>query len=89
MANHSSAEKRNRQRIVRTLRNRSITTGVRTLVKKVRAAIAKGDTVAAEEALKSATSHLDSAVSKGVMHRRTASRSISRLNASVVGAKKA
>jgi small subunit ribosomal protein S20 len=79
VANHASAEKRNRQRITRTARNKSIKSEVRTLVKSVREAIAKGDNAGAEKALKAATSALDSAVTKGVLHRRTASRSVSRL----------
>ncbi|MBL8681040.1 MAG: 30S ribosomal protein S20 [Myxococcales bacterium] len=89
MANHSSADKRNRQRIKRTLRNRSAKTAVRGVVKQVRAALANGDKNAASTALATATSALDSAVTKGVMHRKTASRSISRLTKAVEAAKKA
>ncbi len=83
MANHPSAEKRNRQRIKRTDRNRSIKTAVRTIVKQVRAAIGSGDTVKAAAVLRAATSALDGAVTKGVLHRRTASRKISRLATAV------
>ncbi len=79
MANHTSAEKRNRQRLKRTARNRSVKTAVRGVVKSVREAIAKGDPAATTAALKKATSALDAAVTKGVMHRKTASRSISRI----------
>ena len=89
MANHSSAEKRNRQRIKRTLRNRGAKTAVRGVVKQVRAALATGDAAAAAKALATATSALDSAVTKGVMHRRTAARSISRLTIAVQSTKKA
>ena len=89
MANHSSAEKRNRQRIKRTLRNRSAKTAVRGVVKQVRTALASGDAAAAATALATATSALDSAVTKGVMHRSTAARSISRLTVAVANAKKA
>ena len=81
MANHPSAEKRNRERVVRTARNRSIKTNFRSLVKQVREAVANGQHDAAVKALKLATSAIDAAVSKGVLHRSTASRSISRLNA--------
>lgn len=83
MANHKSAEKRNRQRIQRTLRNRSVRTEFRSLVKQVRAAITSGDLEAAKSALTPAASALSSAVSKGVLHRRSASRKVSRLAAAV------
>lgn len=81
MANHASADKRNRQRIVRTLRNRAVRSSVRTFVRKVRAAIAAKDTAAAEAALKTAGSELDRAASKGVVHKKAAARTISRLSA--------
>jgi small subunit ribosomal protein S20 len=83
VANHASAEKRNRQRVVRTLRNRAVTSSVRTLVKRVRAAIAAKDKPAATKALKEATSALDRAASKGVFHVKAASRSIARLSQAV------
>ena len=83
MANHASAEKRNRQRIKRTVRNRSIKTEYRNLVKKVREAVGRGDKTAATTALAVATSALDGAVTKGVLHRATASRSVSRLTIAV------
>jgi small subunit ribosomal protein S20 len=89
VANHSSSEKRNRQSIKRTIRNRSAKTAVRGVVKQVRAALESGDSAAAAKALATATSALDSAVTKGVMHRKTASRSISRLTTAVQSAKKA
>ena len=83
MANHPSADKRNRQRIKRTARNRTIKTAFRTLVKTVREAVAKGDGAAAKTALAAAVSALDSAVTKGVLHRSAASRSVSRLTTAV------
>lgn len=83
MANHASAEKRNRQRIKRTARNRHVRSTVRTFVKRVRAAIAAADKPAAEEALKTAVKKIDAAVSKGVYHRKTGSRYISRLSRQV------
>ncbi len=89
MANHASAEKRNRQRIVRTARNRAVTSAVRTLVKRVRAAITANDGVAAKKALLDATVALDRAATKGVFHVKAASRTVSRLAAAVhqLGAK--
>jgi small subunit ribosomal protein S20 len=83
VANHASAEKRNRQRIVRTQRNRAVTSAVRTLVKRVRAAIAAKDKAAATKALKEATSAPDRAASKGVFHDKAASRAVARLSHAV------
>ncbi|MCA9591175.1 MAG: 30S ribosomal protein S20 [Myxococcales bacterium] len=83
MANHPSAEKRNRQRIVRTDRNRAIRSAVRTLVKRVRTALHAKDGTAATTALKAATVALDKAASKGTYHPKAASRTISRLSAQV------
>ncbi len=83
MANHPSAEKRNRQRIVRTARNRAVTSAVRTLVKRVRTAITAKDDAAAKQALLDATVALDRAAGKGVYHPKAASRTVSRLAAAV------
>ncbi len=83
MANHASAEKRNRQRIKRTARNRSIKSEFRTLVKQVREALSAGNTTAAKAALSPALAAIDGAVAKGVLHRTTASRKVSRLAAAV------
>ena len=83
MANHASAEKRNRQTIKRTARNKSVRTEFRSLVKTVRELIAKGDAAGAKAALTPAISALDSAVSKGVLVRGAASRRVSRLAAAV------
>jgi small subunit ribosomal protein S20 len=83
VANHPSAEKRNRQRIKRTLRNRGVASAVRTLVKRVHAALAAKDKAAAKAALTRAVKAIDKAASKGVVHQKTASRTISRLSARV------
>ena len=83
MANHPSAEKRNRQRVKRTFRNRSVSSAVRTLVKHVRTALHAKDKAAATTALKNATVALDKAATKGVLHPKAASRTISRLSAQV------
>lgn len=83
MANHPSAEKRNRQRIVRTARNRAINSSVRTLVKRVRTALHAKDKEAASIALKAATKALDKAATKGAVHSKAASRTIARLSAQV------
>lgn len=83
MANHPSAEKRNRQRIVRTNRNRAVLSAVRSHVKALRAALKAGEKAAAKKALAIAISALDRAASKGVLHRKAASRRIARLSAAV------
>jgi small subunit ribosomal protein S20 len=83
MANHPSAEKRNRQRVKRTLRNRAIKSAVRTHVKTVREAVAAKDAKGAQTALTAATMALDKAAGKGVVPKKTASRTVSRLASAV------
>ncbi len=85
MANHPSAEKRNRQRIKRTLRNRAIKSAVRSHMKSVREAIAAKDPKAAQEALAQATVVIDRAASKGALPKKSASRKVSRLASQVHG----
>ena len=81
MANHPSAEKRNRQRIRRTERNRSVKGAVRTLLKKARAALATPGAKVAESAgaVAAAIKAVDRAASKGVVHPKMAARAKSRL----------
>jgi len=83
MATHPSAEKRNRQRITRTARNRAVSSTVRTHVKRVRTAIAGKDKAGATKALQAAISEIDKATSKGTVHPKAASRTIARLSAQV------
>jgi len=83
VANHPSAEKRNRQRLVKTARNRAVTSTVRTLVKRVRTALHAKDQAAATVALKVATVALDKAATKGALHPKAASRTVARLSAQV------
>ena len=85
MANHPSAIKRHRQSVKRAARNQAIRTHVRTSVKKARALLQAGDKAAATEALRSVQKTLDKAVSKGVLHRKNASRRIARLARHVDG----
>lgn len=80
MANHKSAEKRNRQNAVRNARNTHIRSSMRTYVKQVRQAVAEGNNEAAIVALSKAVPCIDKAATKGVIHKATASRKISRLN---------
>jgi small subunit ribosomal protein S20 len=79
MATHRSAEKRARQALKRAARNQSIDNRVRTLVRGFREALATGDRKKAEEALGTATRELRKAATKGVLHKRNASRRVSRL----------
>lgn len=79
MASHKSAEKRNRQTPKRQLRNRVALGAMRTALKKARTAL---DAKSSEAIglVKQAVAQIDKAVTKGVVHRRTASRLISRLS---------
>ena len=79
MANHKSAEKRNRQAKIRNARNTHIRSTMRSYVKKLRIAIAEGDMDAAKVVFEKAIPYIDKAASKGVIHKATASRKISRL----------
>ena len=79
MANHKSAEKRNRQNKIRNARNTHIRSTMRTYVKKVRVAVAEGDLENARVLLEKAVPCIDKAAAKGVIHKATASRKISRL----------
>jgi small subunit ribosomal protein S20 len=83
MANHKSAQKRARQTVRRTAVNTMRRSRIRSSVKEVENAIAKGDKSAAEQALKAAQPVMQSGASKGVVHRNTVSRKISRLAAAV------
>ncbi|HEV7368431.1 30S ribosomal protein S20 [Arenibaculum sp.] len=80
MANHKSAEKRIRQTERRTEINRARVSRVRTFVKKVEVAIQSGDKAAANEALRLAQPEMMRGVTKGVLHKNTVSRKLSRLS---------
>ena len=80
MANIKSAKKRILVAEKRAARNKSIRSKVKTSIKKVDAAIAANDKEAAKTALKAATSELAKATTKGVYHKNTSSRKISRLS---------
>ena len=79
MANHPSAEKRNRQRVVRTERNRAAKSALRSAIKKARAIVASGDAAKAKTSVATAEKSLAKAASKGVIHPRTAARTTSRI----------
>jgi small subunit ribosomal protein S20 len=79
MPHHKSAEKRLRQTEKRTAINRARMSRVRTFVKKVETAIATGDKAAAQSALQIAQPELHRATTKGVLHKNTVARKLSRL----------
>ncbi|MFC5310820.1 30S ribosomal protein S20 [Azospirillum rugosum] len=83
MANHKSAEKRIRQTARRTEINRNRVSRIRTFVKKVESAIETGNKAEAAEAFKAAQPELMRGASKGVLHKNTVSRKLSRLSARI------
>ena len=83
MANIKSAKKRILVAETKAARNKAIRSKVKTYVKKVEAAIAAGDKAAAQAALVAATSEIDKATTKGVYHKNTSSRKVSRLSKAV------
>ncbi len=83
MANTASAEKRARQAVKRRERNISQLSRVRTYIKNVVKAIAKGDKAAAAESYQRAVPIIDATVTKGLIHKNKAARHKSRLNARI------
>lgn len=79
MANHLSAKKRIRSTARRTVINRTRRGRIRTFVRKVEEAIDSGDKAAAESAMQNAMPELHRGVLRGIMHKNTAARKISRL----------
>jgi small subunit ribosomal protein S20 len=79
VANHKSAEKRNRQRIKRRERNVFHLSTMRTYMKRLRKALETNDLEGAKESLPLALQAIGKAASKGVIHRNTASRYTSRV----------
>lgn len=83
MANHVSSLKRARQTVAKTVVNRSNKSKLRGSLRLLREAIAKGDAKSTAEQYRETASVLDKSVQKGVLHKNTASRYKSRLNARV------
>jgi small subunit ribosomal protein S20 len=83
MANTKSAKKAARQAERRTLVNKNRRSRVRTYVRKVEEAIASGDKQAAAVALREAQPEIMRSAQKGIIHKNTASRKISRLSARI------
>ena len=83
MANSPQSKKRARQAERRTDVNKARRSRIRTFLRKVEEAIASGDKAVAQEALKAAQPELMRGVTKGVVHKNTAARKVSRLAARV------
>ena len=83
MANHKSALKRHRQSIKAKERNKAVRTRLKNATKAVRMAIEQKDAENALKALQTASSVIDKAAQKNVIHWRAASRRISRLSKAV------
>ncbi|EOE5714514.1 30S ribosomal protein S20 [Campylobacter upsaliensis] len=79
MANHKSAEKRARQTIKKTERNRFYRTRLKNITKAVREVAANNDKNAANEAFKIANKSIHAMVSRGFLKKQTAARRVSRL----------
>jgi small subunit ribosomal protein S20 len=80
MANTPSAKKAARKILRRTAMNKIPRTRMRTFIRKVEEAIASGDKTAAREALRAAQPQIMKAAAKGIVHKNTASRKVSRLS---------
>lgn len=83
MANHASARKRIRRNENRATINGGRRNRIRTFIKKIELAIGAGNAKEAEEALKIAQPEIHRGVAKGILHKGTASRKISRLSARI------
>lgn len=83
MANHASAKKRTRRNESKSLINTNRKSRIRTFIKKIEIALASGDAKEAETALRNAQPEIARGVSKGLFHKNTASRKISRLSARI------
>ncbi|MDF2944336.1 MAG: ribosomal protein [Herbinix sp.] len=83
MANIKSAKKRILVNETKAIRNKQIKSKVKTMIKKVDAAVATGDKELAKTNLVEAVTEIDKACSKGVFHKNTASRRVSRLTKAI------
>lgn len=83
MANHASAKKRIRRNSAANLVNNDRRSRIRTFVKKVELAIANGDKNAAQAAFKQAQPEMHRGINRGVLHRNTVARKLSRLSARI------
>jgi len=89
MANHASAKTRIRRNARRATINGARRSRIRTFVKKIELALTAGDAKEAEAAFKTAQPEIDRGVAKGIMHKNTAARKLSRLSSRIKALKKA
>jgi small subunit ribosomal protein S20 len=80
LANHKSALKRARQNEMRRLNNKSVKTKIKNVTKELRLSVSETSKEEALKKLDMAKSNIDTAAQKGVVHKKTASRKISRLS---------
>jgi small subunit ribosomal protein S20 len=85
LAEHKSAKKRAKQNEVKRLRNKAVKTSLKRAIKQTRIAVEENSKENASSALKTAQIMLDKAVKKGVIHKKTGSRTISRISKQVNG----
>lgn len=88
MANHASSKKRIRRNARRADINRTRRSAIRTSIKKVESAIIAGNPEEASTALVAAQPEIMRGVAKGIMHKNTAARKVSRLSARIKSIKK-
>jgi small subunit ribosomal protein S20 len=81
LATHKSAEKRARQSVRKTARNKNTLGTLRTIEKKLRKLVSEKNKTEAEAVLKTLISKVDKAASKGAVHYKTASRKVGRITA--------
>ncbi len=89
MANHASSKKRIRRNARRADINGARRGRIRTFIKKIETAIIDGDATKAQDALRSAQPELDRGVAKGIFHKNTVARKLSRLSARIKALKEA
>jgi len=83
MANHASSKKRVRRNDRRAEINMARRSRIRTFVKKVESEISAGNADGAKEALRAAQPELHKGISKGILHKNTVARKLSRLSARI------
>lgn len=83
MANHKSSKKRIRRNEARAVINTNRRSRMRTFIKKVELALAAGNADEAQTALKNAQPEIQRSVAKGLLHKNTAARKLSRLSSRV------
>lgn len=89
MANHASSKKRIRRNARRADINGARRSRIRTFIKKIESAIMSGDANGAQDALQAAQPEIHRGVAKGLMHKNTAGRKLSRLSAKIKALKAA